>query len=60
MIDREFAAYVEGLPPQDRITVQQALDGLRDVLACNPRPEPETADALLLVDVVAGSLRAAR
>lgn len=43
MIDQDFAAYVEGLPPQDRRTVEQALRGLRSALRVGPQREPEAA-----------------
>ena len=32
MVDAEFTAYLEGLPAQDRRTVEQALHGLRHAL----------------------------
>lgn len=41
MSDTEFTAYIEGLPPQDRLTVEQALVGLRSALSPRPRSEAE-------------------
>lgn len=54
MMDREFAAYVEGLPPQDRITVEQALTGLREALVRTPRAHhaADHDEVLELIDVV--------
>ena len=54
MMDREFAAYVEGLPPQDRVTVEQAMAGLRDILVRTPRARrmPDHDDVLVLIDVM--------
>jgi hypothetical protein len=39
MMDSEFAAYIEGLPAQDRRTVEQALVGLRSAMNRIPRAE---------------------
>ena len=41
MMDAEFTAYIEGLPPQDRRTVEQALHGLRNAMSRTPRTEAE-------------------
>ncbi len=41
MNDAEFTAYVQGLPPQDRRTVEQALAGLRQAMHGSPRTEAE-------------------
>jgi hypothetical protein len=48
MIDADFTAYVEGLPPEDRRTVEQALKGLRRFM----EPEASSADIILLCNVV--------
>jgi hypothetical protein len=48
MIDADFSAYVQGLPPEDRRTVEQALLGMRRCL----EPEAISADIILLCDVV--------
>jgi len=54
MMDQEFAAYVDGLPPQDRVTVEQALMGLRHALVRTPRARhaPDHDDVLELIDVM--------
>jgi hypothetical protein len=44
MIDAEFSAYIEGLPPQDRRTVEQALHGLRHALWRAPRSDAVIGD----------------
>jgi|GEM_PF-5616284 len=41
MSNAEFTAYIEGLPPQDRRTVEQALHGLRHAMNQTPRDEVE-------------------
>lgn len=41
MIDSDFAAYIEGLPAQDRRTVEQALVGLRSAMNRTPQAEEE-------------------
>lgn len=55
MIDADFTAYVQGLPPEDRRTVEQALLGMRRFL----EPEALSADIILLCDVVRGDRGAA-
>lgn len=60
MSSQDFAAYVEGLPPQDRVTVEQAMLGLRGVLMDTPpaRHAPDHDDVLVLIDVVRAATHA--
>lgn len=60
MSSQEFAAYVEGLPPQDRVTVEQAMAGLREVLMDLPRDgrPADHDDVLDLIDVVQAATHA--
>lgn len=60
MSSQEFAAYVEGLPPQDRVTVEQCMLGLRDVLMDTPpsRHAADYDDVLELIDVVRAATHA--
>ncbi len=52
MIDNDFAAYIEGLPAQDRRTVEQALVGLRSALNQVPRAEAEVEGRLRVSEML--------
>lgn len=56
MIDRDLLAYVETLPPQDRRTVEQALQGLRSVLSLK-QPKADWAEGRDCITLLLSAVR---